>query len=268
MNPTTRRALLAAVVVLEIVLLAVLTYAGAGSPMAGIAVRRGTALIEADNQTGVMDSIRVVRVVAPAASWIVVRLDANGAPGMPVGTKRVPAGTTTAAEVKLASMGDLTPALWISLFADGGTPGVFEANMADMATSRDKPYVVDGREVVARVGVAQVGASARKGSASVTGATLTTPRLVTIASVTVPDASWAVVEFAAGTPRAGAILGIAPVAAGTETDVLVPLSSDPAGDAIRVSLRRDAGKLGRFDLADDDVYRVGAAFVTAAVRMP
>lgn len=253
---------------MAIAALAALTYAGTGAPMAGVVVRRGVAWIEADNQTGVMDTIRVVRVVAPAASWVVVRLDANGAPGMPVGTLHVQRGTTTGAKVRIGSMGDLTPVLWISLFADGGKLGVFEANMADMAASPDKPYVFDGHEVVARIGAVQAGASAKKGSASVSKAMLTGARTVTVASVRAPAASWLVVEFAEGTPRAGSILGIVPITAGSATAVTIPLGSDPAGAALRVVLRVDAGKLGRFDLADDAAYRVGQMFVTTPVLTP
>ena len=267
MNTRTKRLAFAGVVAVEIVLLAALTYAGAGSPMAGIVVRRGAALVEADNQTGVMGTVRVVRIVAPSPSWVVVRLDADGAPGMPVGLLRVPAGTTTAANVKLDSMGDLTPVLWVSLFADDGRRGVFEANMADMSTSRDKPYVTDGREVVARIGVQQAGVSAKKGSAVVSGARLSTARSVTVARVVAPAASWLVVEVAVDSPRAGIILGIVPIGIGASTDVVVPLSSDPGGVSLQVSLRGDAGKLGRFDVTDDQTYRIGSVFVTSPVQV-
>lgn len=260
--------MLAGVVALEIVLLAALTYAGAGSPMAGIVVRRGAALVEADNQTGVMDSVRVVRVVAPAPSWVVVRLDAGGAPGMPVGLLRVIAGTTTKVDVKLDSMGDLSPVLWVSLFADGGRSGAFEVDMPDMSASRDKPYVVDGREVVARIGVVQAGVNAMKGSAAVSGARVSAARSVTVARVVAPAASWLVVEIADGSPAAGTILGIVPVATGSAADISVPLSAVPAGAGLQVSLRADAGKLGRFDVADDQTYRIGSVFVTTPVQAP
>jgi hypothetical protein len=262
----TRIWALVAVAAAEAVVLAALTYAGSGYPMAGIVVRRGAALVEADNQSGVMDAIRVVRVVAPSPSWVVVRLDADGAPGMPVGRAHVPAGTTTALEVKLDAMGDLTPVLWVSLFADGGRSDAFEVNMADMSASRDKPWVVDGHEVVARIGVQQAGVAAAKGGAAVSGARLTSPRSVTVASVTAPAASWLVVEVAAASPGAGTVLGIAPVAPGSVTDAVVPLSSLPAGAALTVSLRADAGKLGRFDMADDQTYRIGSGFVTTPVQ--
>ncbi len=266
MTPWTRAFGVAAVVVVEAALLAALTYAGSGAPMAGIVVARGVALVEADNQSGVMDSVRVVRVVAPAPSWVVVRSDAAGQPGMPVGKVRIPAGTTTGFDVKLDSMGDLTPVLWVSLFADGGRLGTYEVNMADMTASRDKPYVVDGREVVARIGVQQAGAAAAKGSAALSGARQAGPGRVTVARVTAPSASWLVVEVAPGSPQAGTVLGIAPVGAGSATDVSVPVTAVPSGSALRVSLRADRAKLGRFDLAEDEVYRVGSTFVTSPVQ--
>lgn len=268
MKPTTKRWLIVAALAAEIAVIAVLTRAGIGAPMAGIVVRPQAALVEADNQTGVMGSIKVIRVVAPADSWIVVRRDADGVPGMPVGTLRVRAGTTTGADVKLDAMGDLTPVLWVSLFADRGRPDVFEANMADMTASRDKPYVVDGHEVVARIGVVQAGVSAKSGSATVSGARLSASRKVTVAKVTAPGPSWLVVEFADGTQRAGEILGIAPVARGTWTDIAVPMASDAAGSSLQVTLRADAGKLGRFDMIDDEAYRVASTKVSAPVASP
>ena len=265
MDTRAKRIMLAGVVALEIALLAGLTQAGTGSPMAGIVVARGAALVEADNQSGVMDSIRVVRVVAPAPSWVVIRLDASGAPGMPVGRMRVPAGTSTAFDVPLKAMGDLTPVVWVSVFADAGRPGSFEANMADMAASRDKPYVVDGREVVARVGVQQSGISADRLSAAVDGARMVSSREVRVEQVTAPAASWLVVEAAPGSPAAGTVFGIVPIAPGTLSGIRIPIGPVPASTALQVSLRADIGKRGRFDLADDQAYRIGTTFVKTPV---
>jgi hypothetical protein len=268
MDARTRWLVIAGVAAVEVALLAALTYAGSGSAMAGIVVRRGAALVEADNQSGVMGSVRVVRVVAPSPSWVVVRLDDNGAPGMPIGKRLVRAGTITAFDIKLDGMGALSDVVWVSLFADGGKPGAFEANMADMTASPDKPFVVDGREVMARIGVMQPGIAARAGTVGVAGARLTAPGAVTVERVVAPGPSWLVVAIADGSAGAGTILGILPVTPGHSTNLVVPLRSAPTGAELEVSLRGDEGKLGRFDWTEDQPYRDGAGSVETLVARP
>jgi hypothetical protein len=79
-----------------------------------------------------------------------VHLDEGGKPGDRIGLLAVPAGTSTNVTVPIDSV-ELTDKLIVALHADHGVAGTFEFNMKAFATSPDKPYFVDGKELAREV---------------------------------------------------------------------------------------------------------------------
>lgn len=107
----------------------------------------GTASIAVPDQTVSNGVLRVASASAPEGAWIVVHLDAGGAPGARVGLMHIPAGTTTEALVQLDASKRLTDTVFVAVHADRGEAGDFEFDMMDRANSADQPFFVDGKEV-------------------------------------------------------------------------------------------------------------------------
>lgn len=111
----------------------------------------GTASIVVSNQMVSNALLLVDSAAAPEGSWIVVHLDAGGAPGARVGLLHIPAGTTMGAIVQLDASKHLTETLFVAIHADRGQAGTFEFDMMDRVNSPDQPFFVDGAEVAAGV---------------------------------------------------------------------------------------------------------------------
>lgn len=111
----------------------------------------GTSSIAVSDQAVTGGLLTVDAAVTPEPAWIVVHLDANGAPGSRVGLLRIPAGTTYGAVVQLDLSKQLTDTLFVAIHADRPELGLFEFDMMDRVNSPDQPFFVDGVEVATGV---------------------------------------------------------------------------------------------------------------------
>lgn len=118
----------------------------------GVPAETGTAVIEVADQPGVAGELKIARAVAPTDAWIVVHLDADGAPGARVGLQRIPAGESADVLVKLDPL-PLTEKLFVAVHADRGAAGLFEFDMMDKINSPDQPFFVGKDEVATAVKV-------------------------------------------------------------------------------------------------------------------
>jgi hypothetical protein len=126
--------------------------AGSADKMMGVIVSGRNATLDVAAQPGATGSITVRSLNVPGPSWIVVHLDMDGKPGPRVGLLEVPAGTSTDVRVPIDSV-ELTDKLIVALHADHGVAHAFDFNMKAFATSPDKPYFVDGKELALEVAV-------------------------------------------------------------------------------------------------------------------
>jgi hypothetical protein len=217
--------------------------AACSAPMSGLAVPSGSAALDVTDQTGFTDTVVVRSAVAPVDAWLVVQtVGADGLPGMPLGVRRLPAGRSAELTVPVTIMGRAPTVLYVSLFADRGVVGTFEADMARMEASKDRPLMVDGRALVRRVKVEPYGVQVRMTQAMIAG-----PRRlriggdVKIDSVLSPSPAWVVVRRVGQDSAVGAVVGVAPVRSGTTTDVIVPLPGVEPGIRLQAALHADLG---------------------------
>jgi plastocyanin len=89
-----------------------------------------TASVTASDQAAVEGTVTVDRVSAAEPGWIVIHIDANGAPGPVIGFAPVAVGShqNVAVEIDLAQA---TPTLYAMLHVDEGAAGVYEFPGAD-----------------------------------------------------------------------------------------------------------------------------------------
>jgi len=116
----------------------------------GYAVPAGAAISVAPQvvQNGLL---RVATAAAPEDAWIVVHLDAGGAPGARVGLLHIPAGPSANRVVQLDASKMFTDTLFVAMHADRGEKGLFEFDMSDKVNSPDQPFFVNGAEVATAV---------------------------------------------------------------------------------------------------------------------
>jgi hypothetical protein len=130
------------------------SFASSGQerPMTGIVTAPGTAALEVRDQLGVLDALKVDRVLAPGDSWVVVYLQGmGGMTGRRVGLVRVRAGETRDLLVPFEKGVRLTDDVIVVLQADMGVPSAFEFDAGRFAESPDKPYFVGGVELAKTV---------------------------------------------------------------------------------------------------------------------
>lgn len=210
------------------------------------------ASIKVADQIGVTDRLVVDRVVAPSDGWIVVHLDAGGAPGERVGLKRVEAGETVDVDVELTS-DKLTEKLFVAVHADRGQPEVFDFDMMDKLGSPDQPFFVDGEEVAVAAKVREFGVATPAGTAAVAAmeqavhaATITVDRAVA------PTDAWVVVHLDNhGAP--GKRVGLAKIPAGESRNVVVQLdASVMLTEKLLIAIHADRGEsdIFEFDMMD------------------
>lgn len=126
--------------------------AASADKMLGVVVAKQNAALEVADQPGVGPALKIDRVLAPGASWVVVHLDMDGKPGKRVGLLHVDSGESRDLSVAL---GDTMGAdkLLVALHADRGIADRFEFDMDKFDSSPDKPYFVDAKELATAVSV-------------------------------------------------------------------------------------------------------------------
>jgi hypothetical protein len=246
--------------------LAVYSYASTRNPpeMVGVIAAPGSASIEATDQVGPADQVAVWRVVAPGESWVVAYIAGpNGTPGDRVGAARVGIGESRDVIVPLTGHVAMSQKLVVVLHADRGVHGLLEFDGARFESSPDKPYYVDGSEVLASLGkdtkVAGLegsgltaeapGVDASPGSAvlEVAGRIAVIDRLV-VDRVVAPAGSWVAVYLVGDDGVPTERVGLVHVAAGETLGVVVPI--DPRQsltEKVLVALQADLGASSVFE---------------------
>ncbi len=118
----------------------------------GIPVDASKVALVADDQIGASKSLLISRVSAPGAAWVVVRIDKDGGQGQRIGLAHVRSGESTGVVVPLDPL-PLSSRLAVSLYADRGTPNIFDFDPADPLNSVDQPFLVNGVEYANKVRV-------------------------------------------------------------------------------------------------------------------
>ncbi len=161
------------------------------------------------------------------AGFIAIHADEGGMPGHVVGVAPVAAGTNSAVSVMIDGA-MATPVLYAQLHSDDSETGVFEFGKvpgADAALSDAQQFTAP---------------------AIVSFDQQVVDNTVVVASALISVPGWLVIHAdEAGQP--GAILGSAPLIAGTNAPVYIPLNEAPAATAVWAMLHVDDGTVGTFE---------------------
>lgn len=257
-----KRITVAAILVAELVVLALAAWSARSAPADGIVVRPDDVYIGVSNQKAVTSRVRIDRVVAPGPSWVVVQAD-NGAgePGRVLGTVHVEKGESTDVDVAVEAVG-LPRVAVATLFSDRGVVGKFEYSgsagsdgMGGGSTpvGADKPYVADGKVVSAQFAIEPLSFRVSSGEATIGAVVVRTQGTSVIASdVVAPGQSWLSVSVVATNGAPGQVLGFTAVQAGVNPTVTVMLPAATTSRPLVVMLHADLGRSGKFDYSAVD----------------
>jgi hypothetical protein len=219
---------------------------GGGMPAGGIAAGKNASLTLGPNAS-TAQGVRVKTLLAPADGWVVVR--SASAPQSVLGKKRVPKGPSRDILVKLdaAEGADVR----VAFHADEGIRGEFEFDPERPELSLDKPVVVDGKPLEARLTLDNYGVEAVANSVlilvenqSVRGGTLTIRYLL------LPAPAWISVNLIEnGLP--GRQVGLILRPSGESQQVIVPVKGVDSGQLV-VTVFADAGRIGAFEFSIAD----------------
>ncbi len=293
MKRVSARTVAVVVAVAAVMAFAVWAYGTSQQPrsMMGVVVASGKAVLEVSDQQLEPGAVLITRVVAPTDSWVVVTsATATGSAGVRVGMARVTAGETRDLRLVLDAGADPARDQVITLHADRGIVGRFEFDSRRLATSPDKPYLVDGVELSSSVlrdavvsGLAVTSGSTPAAEISANPGTVAlevAQRLLVLDHMVVdrvraPEPSWVVVYLVGKSGRPGAQVGIAAVPAGESAGVYVPI--DPSAVLTRkllVTLQADRGVVGTFEFdpasfngSPDRPYAALGSEVSAVVEL-
>lgn len=292
-----KRVTIVSVLVLEAVVLGVLMLSARSAPMFGVAARTDDAQLLVADQRDVVKSIKVDRVVSPAAGWLVVQADRDdGVPDAILGSLYVSAGASNDVTIPLDPQQQLPRRVFVTLLADGGQPHVLEyfvpnrqgmtntrgrgsalgtGDATSEATTKDKPVIAGGMVVTAHINLTPLTSIVDAGRAAIASASVpATSSTVTLYKVRAPVASWAVVstEGTGGVP--GRVLGNKAVDPGYSSTVTVELPGPAGRTKMRASLHVDLGVVGAFEFipldrgsSPDQPYVAGGESVSVPVRI-
>ncbi len=185
------------------------------------------------------NAVTVASVLAADPGWLVVHNQQNNLPGQIVGMIPVPAGLSTDLTVANLDTAKLTPRLWLMLYDDTGTVGTFEYGSA---ANVDNPVTVDGAVVTSAIDAAP-SLSVRDQVPLESDTTGTVQVVIDAALIDQPG--WLVI-FADQNGAPGNLLATAPLHAGQNRHVVVPIHA-ASGDRVWVTLDYDTGTVGAFD---------------------
>lgn len=245
-------------IALAVLMLAGMTvYAFANAPEKGsmgvwgyVAAEKYASLELNESQIGT-DTLLVDRVVAPQDAWIVVHTDDNGMPGERVGLQHISKGESLNVSVPLKEL--KSEKVIVAVHADKGTPNTFDFDMEKKATSPDRPFFVNKKELAKVVAVREFGVKADEGAAAIEvadqpGATTS----LVVKRAVAPTNAFVVVHINNdGMP--GERVGYTPIKAGENAGVVVKF--DPSvklGDSVLVAVHADRGVPGTFEFNMDD----------------
>jgi hypothetical protein len=289
----SRRILIAAVLIAEVVLLSYVAFSAVPGPGDGVAVRAGSASLTMSDQRNVAGFVKVDRVVTPVNGWVIVQADWNeGVADAVLGSRWVPAGESHDVTIGLDPRQPTPRRIFVTVLADLGQPDVLEfvsANRLGLvgmlgmgsglgaaagSVTRDKPLIAGDTPVSAHVDVVPLSFAVGPGQALIAESTRTADAdVVVIPRVLAPAQSWVAISLEATAGQGGGVLGTKLVSAGDHRDVAVPLNVRLGPSPVIATLHVDLGKQGRFDFSPTDLgnsidqpYVAGGRTVSAPVR--
>lgn len=209
--------------------------------------------VSVNDQVSTDGTVTVAQVNSPAEGFIVIHADNEGSFGQVIGFAPVYAGANYNVVVDIDTT-LATSTLYAMLHEDTGEVGVYEFGQVEGA---DGPVAVDGTVVSPPFAVEVVATSDQ----------MIDGNSVTIDSVTMSTDGFVVVH-AGDAESFGAVLGFAPVSAGTSTDVVVELEGDVT-DVVWPMLHVDTGEAGVYEFGQvegvDGPVAVGGAVATMPI---
>jgi hypothetical protein len=195
--------------------------------------------VNVSNQADKEDTVTIDKVVSDGPGWIVIHIEAAGAPGPVIGYSPVADGVNTNVVVKIDSY-KATPTLFAMLHKDVGKVGVYEFPGADV------PVMAGGMMVSPAFQVSGIDARVYvKDQAVMSGS-------VSIAEVLSNGPGWLVIHIDAnGAP--GAVIGWAAVKDGLTRNLPVTIDAAKATPVLYAMLHTDAGKVGTYEFPGPDV---------------
>lgn len=177
------------------------------------------------------DQVIIDEIYSDGPGFIVIHADNEGSFGAVIGHRAINAGTSVNVAVDI-DVTMATPVLYAMLHSDTGEMGVYEFGTVEGA---DGPVAVDGEVVTPAFNAAIISVY---------------PQLVDMNTVHVHSATVAedgfVVIHAGDAESFGAVVGFAPISAGTTTSIDVPVEGLDT-DYIWPMLHTDTGEMGTYE---------------------
>ncbi|MFW5696292.1 MAG: DUF7282 domain-containing protein [Phototrophicaceae bacterium] len=215
-----------------------------------------TPFVDVSSQVSVDGTVTINEIYSDGPGWIVIHADnGEGAPGPVIGYSAVNDGTSVNVAVPFGAAA-ATPTLFAMLHADTGEVGTFEFGMVEGA---DGPVVVNEQVVTLAFDVEILRAYDQ----------FLNEDALTVAAAVVSQDGFVVVHADSGEGTPGPVIGFAPITAGMNTDVAVPLDGDITRTLFPM-LHVDTGEVGTYEFgqvegADSPIAIDGAVAVTVGV---
>lgn len=194
------------------------------------------AVAVADQTLGQDGQVVVDSVTAAAPGWVAVHADDGGEPGQRLGLSPVPEGESNNVTVRF-NWRETTRRLHAVLYADNGEQGLFEAE-ADTVVAIDEEPITASFIVEAPPDVYVINQPVVAPEIIVERAFINAPGWIAVFS-----------NFEGFTDR---LLGVAPLEAGENTMVTIPIEPSNTTDILHVLLHEDTGAEGEFEYPAGD----------------
>ncbi len=210
--------------------------------------------IVVEDQAIANGTVVVPQAVIQQRGWMVIHNStATGGVGPDIGHAPLLPGVNTNVVVSI-DLAQVTPQLWAMLHVDEGLIGVYEFPGADV------PVVFNG-QVVQEPFMVTVPATP---TATMTPPITVTPSIsvtdqmvmndmVVVAQAVIEQQGWMVIHNSTATGGVGPDIGHAPLMAGVNTNVMVPIDVSQVTPQLWTMLHVDAGQLGVYEFPGADV---------------
>lgn len=203
-------------------------------------------------QTPDNGSVMIQKVVADQDGWVVIHRDnGNNGPQVPeiIGKAQVSAGSNTDVSIMLDETVSDGEQLWAMLHVDDGQTGEYEFNGAG---TPDQPVTVDGDIVMVPFAISQTDPSVMASDQT------PSDNSVNVGTVNTPEDGFIVIHASDAQGAPGTVIGQTAVSAGSNSNVVVELSSDAMnavdnGDKLWAMLHYDRGTEGEYEFPGPDV---------------
>ena len=201
------------------------------------------ALLNASDQLIENNSVTITNVAMSSPGWVVIHSDNNGAPGPVLGQSPVEAGQSAGVTVQLAAEMPVD-VVWPMLHVDDGTAGSYEF---DGQSGLDNPVTFGGRVATTPIFTTP---HVRVNDQIVIGGDgqmriMVVPTVI-VQSVLSDGPGWMVIHTD-NNGQPGPIAGVAPVAAGSNTNVEVVLDQNAPTSRLFAMLHTDDGAVGTYE---------------------